>query len=188
MFPLGEMVKTNVKEIDFSKGFHERNQKESQDFYGGHYTDLLNVEPKEGLIVDTEGKVLGKHMGMWNYTIGQRKGLGVSAPRPLYVIALDPVNNKVIVGYEEHTGNTKVYASSIVWGALESLEKPLHVQGKIRSTGYPMPCTLSLALVEGKEMVCATFDSPVKAATCGQSLVAYDGDKVLCGGIIEKVQ
>lgn len=185
LFPLGGMEKTETRHIDQLLGFHAVDQTESQDFYGGHYSDLLDVKPVKGKIVDTEGKVLGYHNGIWNYTIGQRKGLGVSAPRPLYVLYLDPQTNEVVVGYEENTGNTAVTASQLNWVSVDSFEDGLVVQAKIRSTGNPVECTLTH---EGKDKVRATFSSPVKAATCGQSLVVYNGDYILFGGIIDSVE
>ncbi len=185
LFPLGTLTKKEVREIDVKLGFHPEGQKESQDFYSGHYTDLLDTEPKTGNIVDTEGKILGTHSGMWNYTIGQRKGLGVSAPQALYVIALDPVKNEVVVGYEDKTSNYGVSASNIVWQAVESINEPIKATAKIRSTGYAVPCTVYM---DSCDNLCADFDVPVKAATCGQSLVVYKDDVILCGGIINGVK
>ena len=184
MFPLGSMTKKDVRVIDVELGFHPQGHGESQDFYSGSYSDLLDVEPREGDIVDTEGKVLGRHNGIWNYTIGQRKGLGVSAPRPLYVISLDVPHNRVVVGYEERTVNTVVRADQINWVSVPSLEGEAHLSAKIRSTGTPVSCAVRIDEV-GR--LCATFDVPVKAATPGQSLVVYDNDRILCGGIIESV-
>ncbi len=184
LFPLGEMTKKEVREIDEKLGFHPQGHPESQDFYSGSYSDLLDVEPKAGDIVDTEGHILGRHNGIWNYTIGQRKGLGVSAPKPLYVISLDVAANRVVVGYEEHTVNTVVRASDINWVSVEDIPSPIHVSAKIRSTGTPVSCKV---YVDGQDRLCAEFDTPVKAATCGQSLVIYDGDMVLAGGIISSV-
>ena len=185
LFPLGSMNKADVRKIDLELGFHPEGQSESQDFYGGSYSDLLDVEPKQGDIVDTDGKVLGKHNGIWNYTIGQRKGLGISAPKPLYVIALDVKNNQVVVGYEDKTVNTLVKASNINWVGVESLDCEISAQAKIRSTGTPIACKV---FMDSQDRLCASFDTAVKAATCGQSLVVYDGDKILCGGIIEATE
>lgn len=183
LFPLGNMEKSEVRELDFRLGYHNPGQSESQDFYSGHYTDLLDVDSKEGNIVDTEGRVLGKHNGMWNYTIGQRKGLGIASDRPLYVVGLDPVSNTVTVGHEEFTSNHKVAAGNIVWGAVDCLEGKIEATAKIRSTGAAVPC---LVYMDEHDRLCAEFENPVKSATCGQSLVVYDNDKVLCGGIIEE--
>lgn len=184
LFPLGSMSKKQVREIDVELGFHPEDQGESQDFYSGSYADLLEVEPTPGDIVDMQGKVLGRHNGIWNYTIGQRKGLGVSAPKPLYVISLDVPGNRVVVGYEENTINTVVRAANLNWVSIEDLSSTIHASAKIRSTGVPVACQVS---IDSQDRLCAVFDAPVKAATPGQSLVVYDNDKVLVGGIIESV-
>ncbi len=184
LFPLGSMSKKQVRTIDVELGFHPEDQGESQDFYSGSYADLLDVEPTPGDIVDMQGKVLGRHNGIWNYTIGQRKGLGVSAPKPLYVISLDVPGNRVVVGYEENTVNTVVRATNLNWVSIEDLPSTIHASAKIRSTGIPVACQVS---IDSQDRLCAVFDVPVKAATPGQSLVVYDNDKVLVGGIIESV-
>jgi tRNA-specific 2-thiouridylase len=182
MFPLGSMVKEDVREIDVAQGFHDVYQEESQDFYGGDYTDLLDVTNKEGNIVNSEGKVLGTHNGIWHYTIGQRKGLGIAAERPLYVLSLRPQTNEVVVGFEEETLQRVVTASNVVWSAVEALDGDMDVLAKIRSTGQPSEAK-ARSLPDGS--VTATFAHDIKAATNGQSLVLYDGDTILCGGIIE---
>ena len=184
LFPLGSMTKKDVRQIDVELGLHPEGQSESQDFYSGSYSDLLDVEPTPGDIVDTQGNVLGRHNGIWNYTIGQRKGLGVSAPRPLYVISLDVAHNRVVVGYEENTVNTVVRAVSLNWVSTDELPASIHASAKIRSTGTPVSCEVH---IDSQDRLCATFDVPVKAATPGQSLVVYDNDKVLVGGIIDQV-
>lgn len=184
LFPLGSMTKTQVRAIDVELGLHPEDQGESQDFYSGDYSDLLEVEPTPGDIVDMQGKVLGRHNGIWNYTIGQRKGLGVSAPKPLYVVSFDVANNRVVVGYEENIVNTVVRATNLNWVSIEELPSAIHASAKIRSTGMPVACQVS---IDSQDRLCATFDVPVKAATPGQSLVIYDNDKVLVGGIIESV-
>lgn len=182
LFPLGSYTKSEIRKIDRENGFHPEDQSESQDFYSGPYSDLLEVEPKEGNIVDEKGNILGRHQGMWNYTIGQRRGLGVSADKPLYVIALNPQRNEVVVGYEDRTANMVVTAGQVNWVAVADLEKPVHATAKIRSAGAAVPCTVA-KLEDGR--ISAVFDVPVKSATCGQSLVVYDDDTVLCGGIID---
>ncbi|WP_320128053.1 tRNA 2-thiouridine(34) synthase MnmA [uncultured Sphaerochaeta sp.] len=182
IFPLGEMLKEDVRKIDVEQGFHDVMQDESQDFYGGDYTDLLDVTNQNGNIVDSKGNILGKHEGIWHYTIGQRKGLGIAAERPLYVLALRPQSNEVVVGFEEEALQRSVTASNIVWGVVDKLEGFQLVQAKIRSTGYP-----SEAEVHQNEdgSLTAVFSEEIKAATNGQSLVLYDNDIILCGGIIE---
>lgn len=185
LFPLGDYCKTEVRQIDFSSGFHEEGQTESQDFYDGDYGDLLGTANREGCIVDKSGKVLGRHNGIWHYTIGQRRGLGISSPRPLYVTNLNIERNEVVVGFEEDVFSTTVTAGNIVWGKLPAIENPIEAFAKIRSVGEPMP-----VLVSYKEnKLIAEFVKPVKAATPGQSLVIYDSDgSVLAGGIINSPQ
>lgn len=180
LFPLGEMVKTDVRKIDTKLGFHPEEQKESQDFFDGDYAELLNQEDEEGDIVDVQGKKLGTHHGIFHYTIGQRRGLGVSADRPLYVVELDPEKNRVIVGYEENTYQTVVKAHNCVWGS--RLDFPTTgLSAKIRSTGQPIPASV---VKEADGSITATFTQKVKAATNGQSLVIYEGDTIVAGGII----
>ncbi|MFA6775573.1 MAG: tRNA 2-thiouridine(34) synthase MnmA [Sphaerochaetaceae bacterium] len=181
LYPLGEMLKTDVRKIDVEQGFHPEGQEESQDFYGGDYTDLLDVKDERGDIVMKDGTVIGHHEGIWHYTIGQRKGLGVAAPRPLYVLALRPEKNQVVVGYEEDTESTTVSASRIAWGAVDHIDGTIVVQAKIRSTGFAIEAN---AWENPDGSITAKFITPVKAATAGQSLVLYQDDHILCGGII----
>ena len=185
LFPLGDMTKEEVRKIDVLQGFHDVYQNESQDFYGGDYTDLLEVTNQEGNIVDKKGTILGKHEGIWHYTIGQRKGLGVAAERPLYVLSLKPQTNEVVVGFVEETFQTTVTASQVLWGVADKLEGEVSVQAKIRSTGYP---TQAIAHQNEDGTITAVFQDEIKAATVGQSLVLYEGEIVLCGGIIEKAE
>lgn len=184
MFPLGDLTKVQVRQIDVKLGFHAIDQTESQDFYSGHYTDLLDTSPKVGNIVNLEGKVLGTHLGFWNYTIGQRKGLKIAADKPLYVVGLNPQKNEVIVGYQDKTFNKAVTACNIVWGAVEGIDGKIEVMAKIRSTGVPVPATLCM---DSMDRLKVEFCNPVQAATCGQSLVVYKDDVILCGGIIDSV-
>ena len=86
ILPLGEYTKDKIREIARENHLEAADKPDSQDFYGGDYNELLGVKEKVGNIVDTNGKVLGQHKGIWNYTIGQRKGIGISAPEPLYVL------------------------------------------------------------------------------------------------------
>lgn len=184
LFPLGSLHKDEVRRIDEEQNFHSVREQESQDFYGGDYTDLLETSSKEGDIVDLDGNVLGKHEGIWHYTIGQRKGLGLAAEKPLYVLELRADSNEVVVGFVEHTYNSSVTAGSVVWGLTDHLGSEVDVQAKIRSTGYPVAAR---ARQEEDGRITAIFDSEVQAATLGQSLVLYDGPLILCGGIIERV-
>lgn len=185
LFPLGGMLKSDVRKIDVAQGFHKEDQDESQDFYSGDYTDLLDVENKSGDIVLKTGEVVGRHEGIWHYTVGQRKGLGVAAGRPLYVLSLDPKRNQVVVGYEEDTLEQTVTASQVNWQLLDHIEGEIEVEAKIRSTSRAMA---AVARENEDGSVTCSFKAPVKAATAGQSLVLYQGDMVVAGGIITKAE
>ena len=182
IFPLGDQTKEDIRAIDVKQGYHNVDQVESQDFYSGDYSELLLLDDKEGNIVTTDGLVLGKHRGYWHYTIGQRKGLGLAAKAPLYVLEIDSVRNEVIVGYDNETSQAEVWATNVNYISRTDFEKDKLYQVKIRSASKGEP-----AYVENTEDgFKATFINKVKAAAKGQSMVVYDGDMVLAGGIIEK--
>jgi len=129
--------------------------------------------------------VLGKHKGFWNYTIGQRKGLGVSASEPLYVLELRKDTNEVVVGFADKTFNKALIANNLNWISIENLSEPRKAQAKIRSTQQPVDVTLIPIEDSSVEVV---FDDLQKSIAIGQSAVFYDGDVVLGGGIIDKVK
>ena len=181
LFPLGSLTKEEVRAIDVDLGLHRAEQSESQDFYDGDYTDLLEVEDRVGNIVNLEGEVLGTHNGIFHYTIGQRRGLGIASARPLYVIALRAETNEVVVGVQEETLQTTISAAEVVWQALPCLEGETEVQAKFRSMSQLHD---AVAVQEGGQII-ARFSSMVHGAAPGQSLVLYDGDRIVCGGIIE---
>lgn len=181
LFPLGNYTKEQVREMARARGLTVADKADSQDFYAGDYADLLGQEPRPGNIVLTTGKILGKHQGFWNYTIGQRKGLGIAYPEPLFVVDIDATRNEVIVGTATDTFSSECIAKNIVWGGLtESLTQPTKADVKYRSSGKTVPATLEPA----KDGVHITFDEPQRAITRGQSIVFYQGDFVLGGGII----
>ena len=144
---------------------------------------VLFFEEKEGNIVDTEGRVLGHHRGFWNYTIGQRKGLGVSASEALYVLELRKDTNEVVVGFADKTFKKSLIANNLNWIATEKLTEPRKAQVKIRSTQQPVEVTLN-PIGDSVEVV---FDDLQKSIAIGQSAVFYDGNVVLGGGIIDSV-
>lgn len=179
LFPLGGFTKAEVRQMAKERGLIQAEKPDSQDFYSGDYTDLLQVEPKVGNIVLKNGKVLGKHNGFWNYTIGQRKGLGIAYPEPLYVVGLNAKENQVIVGIKDETLSDSCVIKNVVSGVLMP-DKPFDCLVKYRSMGIPVK-----AHVEQKEDTYhITFNEPQKALTPGQSAVFYEGDNVLGGGII----
>ena len=181
LFPLGEYTKEQVRQMAKDRGLAVAEKADSQDFYAGDYGDLLDQKPRVGDIVLTSGKVLGKHQGFWNYTIGQRKGLGIAYPEPLFVVDIDADHNRVIVGTSADTFVPEALIHQVVWGGvIDGLKGPLPAEVKYRSSGRVVPATIS----PDEKGVRVVFDEPQRAVTRGQSMVFYQGDSVLGGGII----
>ena len=183
LFPLGQYTKAEVRLMARERGLAVADKVDSQDFYAGDYTDLLQVEDKEGKVVLTNGKVIGKHKGFWHYTVGQRKGLGIAYPEPLYVVDLDAHHNRVIVGTEAETKRTTCEVIQPVFGILVEEKKKFDCLVKYRSAGQLVPATV----YEKEQGVWQIdFEAPQKSLTPGQSAVFYDGEKVLGGGFIRR--
>lgn len=182
LFPLGGYTKTEVRSLAEKFGLAVHDKPDSQDFYSGDYADLLDIEPREGRIVLPDGKPLGKHKGFWNYTVGQRKGLGIAYPEPLYVIAVDAEKNEVIVAPERDTLRRTCTADSLNWIA-DAPEKGEILTAKLRSSQPDREIRITDISDDG---VTAEFAEPQKAITPGQSLVFYRKDIVVGGGIIRK--
>ncbi len=183
LFPLGNYTKEQVREMAVARGLEAAAKKDSQDFYAGDYADLLQQEPRAGDIVHISGRVLGHHTGFWQYTIGQRKGLGIAYPVPLYVVDIDAVHNQVVVGEVEATYTTTCVARDIVLGGVtETIEPGMPVMAKYRSAGRAVPARIT---TDGAT-IRTVFDTPERAVTRGQSIVFYtpDGLSVIAGGII----
>lgn len=185
ILPLGNYTKDQIREIAKENGLEVAEKPDSQDFYDGDYNELLGVKEKEGNIVDLHGKVLGTHKGIWNYTIGQRKGIGVSSTEPLYVLELKKDTNEVVIGPKDKTFKKTLITDNINWIAIEKLTEPRKATAKIRSTQQPTPVTLT-PVEDGKIQV--DFDEFQKSIAIGQSAVFYDEDTVLGGGVIECVK
>ncbi len=185
MMPLGEYTKDEIRAIAKENGLDVSDKPDSQDFYEGDYNELLGVEEKAGNIVDLDGKVLGQHTGIWNYTIGQRKGIGISAPEPLYVLELRKDTNEVVVGYKDKTFKKSLKAINMNWIAVDGLDKEIRATAKIRSTQQPTEVTVRPV---DEKSVKVVFDEYQKSIAIGQSVVLYDEDKVIGGGIIDSVQ
>jgi tRNA-specific 2-thiouridylase len=182
LFPLGWYTKSQVRRMAEEAELPVLDKRDSQDFYSGDFSDLLRQEDREGEIVDRKGSVLGRHRGVWNYTIGQRKGLGLSSPVPLYVIDIDAAANRLVVGPEPETCKRTCVVVDPNWIARERLTTALGVEVKIRSASKPVPALIS-PLEGGRTLV--SFEKPVAAVTPGQSAVFYQDDIVLGGGVIE---
>lgn len=183
IMPLGEYSKEEIRKIAKDNNLDVAEKPDSQDFYEGDYNELLGIEEKEGNIVNTEGKILGKHKGIWNYTIGQRKGLGVSASEPLYVLSLNKDTNEVVVGFADKTFKKSLIATNVNWIGIANLTEERRATAKIRSTQQPVDVIIRPV----GENVEVEFDDLQKSIAIGQSAVFYDGDVLLGGGVIDKV-
>ncbi|PZV25967.1 MAG: tRNA 2-thiouridine(34) synthase MnmA [Snowella sp.] len=189
LFPLGEQTKTETRRIATEFGLSVADKPDSQDLClvesHGSMRDFLNkyISEKEGEIVDLSGKVLGKHQGIHHYTIGQRKGLGIAAPDPLYVVKLDPVMNRVIVGDRDSAGSLDCSVTRLNWVSMTEPTTPIRCEVQVRYRSSPV--VVSVVPLEN-DRVKLVFDEPQFGITPGQAAVFYNGEILLGGGIIEK--
>jgi tRNA-specific 2-thiouridylase len=181
------MMKTEVRRVAGEAGLPVGGKRESQDICfvtDDSYSAFLSrkgIREKEGHFVDREGNVLGSHRGILRYTVGQRKGLGIAAKEPLYVVAIDAERNEVILGTEDETlaKVAIVGRPSFVAGNPPAPEFQATVKVRYRHPG----AKATVRVEDGKLSV--RFDSPQRSVTPGQALVLYDGNEVLGGGWIE---
>ena len=183
ILPLGAYTKDQIRQIAKENGLEVAEKADSQDFYDGDYNELLKIKEKEGNIVDLDGKILGTHKGIWNFTIGQRKGIGVSSTEPLYVLELRKDTNEVVIGPADKTFKKSLIAANINWIGIDDLTSERKVSAKIRSTQQPTPAVIKPA----GDKVEVIFDDLQKSIAIGQSVVFYDEDIVLGGGVIDEV-
>ena len=192
LFPLGELTKDEVREMARAHGFVTAEKPESQDicfvpdgdyagFIEGHCGAGAAFEPGE--IVNRGGRVLGEHAGLIRYTIGQRKGIGVAAREPLYVLGKDASANRLIVGFKDELLSRGVVARDVNLISGDALEGPRKVQVK---THYRQRPVLATAEQTGPDELTVTFEEPQRAAAPGQAAVLYEGDVVLGGGTIAR--
>jgi len=193
-FPLGELTKEQVRNLARSVALPVAEKPESMELCfvpNGNYVQFIHaysretgkpLKDQEGDIVTEDGTVVGRHTGVHNYTIGQRKGLGFATGRPIYVLAIDPEKNRVIVGEDDALRATTLEIENVNWVSIAEPAAPLRAYVKIRHKHEPAP-----ARVEVLPGLCAriTFDAPQRAITPGQAAVLYDGDLVLAGGWIK---
>lgn len=190
MFPIGHYAKPEVREIAARFGLPTASKKDSQDlcFLGdGNYRRfLIEHAPdtaKAGAIIRRDGTQVGKHGGLANYTIGQRKGLGVQAADPLYVIGLQPTTNTLIVGTADELGGSELTAKRVNWVAGEPPSARFRAGVKIRYKAQPVEAWIE-PLDNARMRV--VFDEPLRDISPGQGAIVYDGDVCLGGGIIER--
>lgn len=189
ILPLGELTKAQVREIAAREGFVNASKHDSQDIcfipdgdYASFIERMTGAVPKCGNFVDTDGNVLGTHRGIIRYTVGQRKGLGLALGEPMYVLSKDARTNTVVLARNAELFSSEIYASDVNLISCERLDSPMRVGARIRynqseqaATVYPLP----------DNRIRVVFDEPQRAPTPGQSVVLYDGDIVVGGGIIE---
>ena len=193
LFPLGRLTKPEVREVARQHGLALAEKPDSQEICfipGGDYKQFIAayleeqgepVPETDGELVASSGEVLGHHVGISNFTVGQRKGLGVSSPSPLYVLNIDPASHRVTVGADAELATLTLRARNLNWIAIPELTAPMRVRAKIRHRHEPAWATLEPAELDE---VLVTFDEPQRAVTPGQSAVFYDGDEVVGGGWI----
>ena len=183
LFLLGSYTKGEVREMARNLGLGVVDKPESQDFFAGDYSSLLGEVVKPGPIMDRQGNILGQHRGIPFYTIGQRKGLGISAGEPLYVIALDRQRNAVVVGSKQEVYGDELVACELNWIAIEALRQPIEVKARIR---YRHQEAEAMVIPLDKDKVHVKFREPQMAITPGQAVVFYDNDTLVGGGTIER--
>jgi tRNA-uridine 2-sulfurtransferase len=193
LFPLGHMVKPEVRETARQHGLRLAEKPDSQEICfipGGDYKQFITAYLEEqgesipesaGELVAANGEVLGRHEGIFNFTVGQRKGLGVASPTALYVLNIDPASHKVTVGANVELATRTLRARQLNWISIVELTAPMRVKAKIRHRHDPAWATLEPSAA-GEAIV--TFDEPQRAVTPGQAAVFYDGDEVVGGGWI----
>jgi len=192
-FPLGELTKEEVRELARRTNLPVAEKPESMELCfvpNGNYVQFIqaysrdagiSLTPGEGEIVTEDGVVVGRHNGVHNFTIGQRKGLGFAAGKPLYVLSIDPQRNRVIVGDDDALRTTDFEVQAVNWVSIEKPESPLRAQVKIRHKHDPAPATVE-ALPDSRARI--IFDAPQRAITPGQGAVFFDEDRVLGGAWI----
>ncbi len=189
IFPLGDFeTKDEIRKIAADHGLKVATKPDSQEIcfipdndYVRFLKENVKIKLKSGNIVNKEGKVLKRHDGLINYTIGQRRGLGISSKNPLYVVKLDKEKNEVIVGDNKDLYMNIIYAEDINLILIDEIKEPIKVQAKIRYASPASPATI-YQCDDGKVRV--EFDEPQRAVTPGQSIVFYINDYVLGGGKI----
>ena len=189
VLPLAELTKAEIRAKADEAGLAVAHKSDSQDICfvpDGDYAAViarLGVKSKQGNFVHMNGTVLGKHKGQIHYTIGQRKGLGVSYEYPLYVISKDMATNTVVLGPNDALFSKELWASDVNFITVDNLTEPMRVTAKARYRMKDVPATIEPA-EDG--LVHVIFDEPQRAITPGQAVVFYDGQYVVGGGIIER--
>jgi tRNA-specific 2-thiouridylase len=189
LFPVGHLRKAEVRALAERFGLPVARKPESQEICfvpDDNYARFLRGRIPEafvpGPIVDRAGRTIGRHSGILNFTIGQRKGMGIAAPRPLYVIAIEPATNTIVAGANEELFRDRLRVSDVNWVAVAGLSGPVRAAVKVRYRHTEVQARL---YPDERGDVIVEFEKPQRAVTPGQAAVFYDGDIVLGGGTIE---
>src|SRR5215204_717306 len=195
-FPLGEMLKSEVRDIARDANLYTADKQESQEICfvpDGKYSEFIdryldhegrsNETPAGGEIVNTTGETVGTHSGIHRYTIGQRRGLGIANEKPLYVVQIERARNQIIVGGPEELESIEFVAKGVNWVAFDEPTEPVRADVKVRYRHEPSTATIH-ALPGARARI--VFDAPQCAITPGQATIFYLGDETLGGGWIEK--
>jgi tRNA-specific 2-thiouridylase len=188
LMPVGEYTKDEIREIAKNINLRVANKPDSQEIcfipdndYAKFIKEYTGESPKEGNYVTPEGKVLGKHKGIIHYTVGQRKGLNLSMGHPVFVLAIRPETNEVVIGNANEVYSEKLYANNLNFMSIEDLSDEMVVDAKIRYSHKGSKCTIRRVDADTVECI---FTEPQRAVTPGQAVVFYDGDYVVGGGTI----
>ncbi|MBO5468455.1 MAG: tRNA 2-thiouridine(34) synthase MnmA [Lachnospiraceae bacterium] len=191
LMPVGEYEKEQIREIAAKIGLLIANKPDSQEIcfipdndYAGYIERESGKTFPKGNFVDLEGNVLGTHKGIIHYTIGQRKGLGLSMGSPVFVVDIRPETNEVVIGSNLDTFHDSLYAGKVNLMSVDALEGEREVVAKIRYSHKGAPCWIKMV---DEDTVLCKFEEPVRAITPGQAVVFYDGDIVLGGAVIDRV-
>ncbi len=195
-FPLGEMLKSEVRDIAREANLYTAEKQESQEIcfvpdgnYSGFIDRYLEHEnrldelPTGGEIVNAKGEKIGEHQGIHRYTIGQRRGLGIAHEKPLYVVQIERAKNQIIAGEKEELDCLEFTAKGVNWVAFDEPSEPVRAEVKVRYRHEPAVATIYV-LPENRARI--VFDTPQRAITPGQATIFYDGEEVVGGGWIEK--
>lgn len=188
LMPIGDYNKDEIREIARREGLMVAHKPDSMEIcfipdndYAGYIQKNTGYVAKPGNFVDVNGNVVGTHKGIIHYTVGQRKGLGLSMGHPVFVVSLRPDTNEVVIGSNDDVFNKTLYANKLNFMSVERINGVIRAKGKIRYSHDGAMC--SVRMIDEDTIECV-FDEPQRAVTPGQALVLYDGEYVLGGGTI----
>lgn len=191
LFPLGDYRKEEVRKMANERGLGVGERPDSQEIcfipnndYASFVLERSGKLVQPGNFVDLKGNILGAHRGIIHYTVGQRKGLGGTFGKPMYVVGLNPESNEVVLGDNSDLFTDTLWATNLNWISIPYLKEPLRVEAKIRYTSITSPATIYPEEMGAGQGVMARFNDPQRAVTPGQAVVFYQGDLVVGGGII----